>query len=223
MDAPHPMPEPSAAGAVRGDGLAPPVRRVRRPRARDAARRARQHDRLDGAPDDRGRPRRLRPHLVGRDRLPARPDDRDAAVRQARRPVRAQDRAAGRARGVPDRLGALRPGAEHAGADRVPRHPGARRRRADGLRAGGDRRRRAAPRPRPLPGHLRSGVRPLERGRAADRRLLHHAPVLAVDLLHQHPARDRCVRRARVHAAVRDAAACITRSTTSAPGCSQRG
>ena len=71
-------------------------------------------------------------------------------------------------------------------------------------RAGGDRRRRAAARPWPLPGHLRRGVRPLERGRAADRRLLHHAPVLALDLLHQHPARDRSVRRARVHAAVRD-------------------
>ena len=36
---------------------------------------------------------------------------RDAAVRQARRPLRAQDRAAGRARDLPDRLGAVRAGA----------------------------------------------------------------------------------------------------------------
>ena len=83
--------------------------------------------------------------------------------------------------------------------------PGPGRRRADGVGAGGDRRRRAAARPWPLPGHLRSGVRALERRRAADRRLLHDAPVVALDLLHQHPARDRGVRRARVHAAVRDA------------------
>ena len=190
----------------RGDGIAPPVRRVRRPRAGDAARRARQHDRLDGAPDDRRRARRLPAVVLGRDRLPAGADDRDAAVREARRPVRAQDRAAGRSRGVPDRLGPLRARAEHAGADRVSRHPGTRRRRADGLGAGGDRGRRAAARPRPLPGHLRRGVRPLERGRAADRRLLHHAPVLAVDLLHQHPARDRRIRRARIHPAVGDEA-----------------
>ena len=162
-------------------------------------------------------------HFLGRDRLPAGSDDRDAAVREARRPVRAQDRAAGRSRGVPDRLGALRARAEHAGADRVPRHPGTRRRRADGLGAGGDRGRRAATRPRPLPGHLRRGVRPLERGRAADRWLLHHAPVLAVDLLHQHPARDRRIRRARIHPAVGDDGGYITRSTIWAPGCSPRG
>ena len=47
------------------------------------------------------------------------------------------------------------------------------RRRADGQRTGDDRRRRPAARPRPLPGHLRRGLRRLQRRRPADRRLLH--------------------------------------------------
>ena len=38
-------------------------------------------------------------------------------------------------------------------------------------------------------GLLRRGVRRLLGGRAADRRLLHVAPLVALDLLHQHPAR----------------------------------
>jgi hypothetical protein len=42
------------------------------------------------------------------------------------------------ARPVPDRLGALRPRAGDDRADRLPRDPGPRRRRADGQRAGGD-------------------------------------------------------------------------------------
>ena len=54
-----------------------------------------------------------------------------AAVRQARRPLRAQARPPGRDRDLPGRLGALRAGAEHGRADRLPRAPGARRRRAD--------------------------------------------------------------------------------------------
>ena len=54
----------------------------------------------------------LEPHLVGRDRVPARADGGHAAVREARRPVRAQDRAADRAGRVPDRLGAVRAVAE---------------------------------------------------------------------------------------------------------------
>ena len=66
-------------------------------------------------------------------------------------------------------------GAGHDRADRLPRDPGPRRRRADGQRPGGDRRRRPAARARPLHGPVRRGLRRLERRRAADRRLLHHA------------------------------------------------
>ena len=46
--------------------------------------------------------------LVGRHRVPARVDGRRPAVRQARRPLRPQDRAADRDRDVPRRLGAVR-------------------------------------------------------------------------------------------------------------------
>ena len=74
----------------------------------DAAGLARPDDRLDRAADDRRRPRRARAHLLGRDRVPAGDHGRHAALRQARRSVRAQGRAAGRARDLPDRLGAVR-------------------------------------------------------------------------------------------------------------------
>ena len=48
-----------------------------------------------------------------------------------------------------------------------------------------------AARARALHGAVRRGVRRLVGRRAADRRLLHHAPVVALDLLHQPPARRR--------------------------------
>ena len=169
----------------------PHPRRRQRPDARDAAGVAGPDDRLDRAADDRRGARRARAPVVGGHRLPAGGDGGDAAVRQARRPLRAQDRAAGRADPVPRRLRAVRARAGHDRADRVPRDPGPRRRRADGERAGGDRRRRAAERPRPLHGAVRRGVRRLERRRPADRRLPHHAPVVALDLLRQPAARHR--------------------------------
>ena len=128
-------------------------------------------------------------HLVGGDRLPAGDHGRHAALRQARRPLRAQGRAAGRARDLPDRLRAVRARAGDDRADRLPRDPGAGRRRADGQRPGRDRRRRLAARARPLHGPLRRGLRRLLGGRAADRRLLHLEPLVALDLLHQPPAR----------------------------------
>ena len=185
----------------------PHPRRRQRPDAGDAAGVAGPDDRLDRAADDRRRARRARAPLVGGDRLPAGGDGGDAAVRQARRPLRAQDRAAGRADPVPHRLRAVRARAGHDRADRVPRHPGPGRRRTDGERAGGDRRRRAAERPRPLHGAVRRGVRRLERRRPADRRLPHHAPVVALDLLRQPAAGCRRARRARGHAAIGDGAA----------------
>ena len=58
--------------------LAHPARR-QRAHAGAAARRARSDDRLDRAADDRRRPRRAQPPVVGGDRLPARGDGRDAA------------------------------------------------------------------------------------------------------------------------------------------------
>ena len=66
---------------------------------------------------------------------------------------------------------------------------GARRRRPDRGDDGRRRRPRRAARPRPLPGPVRSGVRGLDRRRAAARRLLRRQPLVAVDLLHQPPAR----------------------------------
>ena len=144
--------DPTRDGARRTGKPAPGVRRAA---ARDVPRGARPDDRRDGAADDRRRPRRLEPHLVGGDRVPARADGGHAAVRQARRHVRAQDRAAERAGRVPRRLGAVRPEPEPRRADRLPRAAGPRRRRADGERAGGDRRRRAAARTGPLHGPVR--------------------------------------------------------------------
>ena len=111
------------------------------------------------------------------------------AVRQARRPLRPQDRAPGRDRAVPDRLGALRPVPEHDRADRLPRPAGVGRRRADGHHDGGRRRHHRAPGPRQVPGLLRRGVRRRHGDRPAAGRLLRRQPVLALDLLRQPAAR----------------------------------
>ena len=54
----------------------------------------------------------------------------------------------------------------------------------------------SAARARALHGPVRRGVRRRERRRAADRRLPHHAPVVALDLLRQPAARRRRARRA---------------------------
>ena len=67
------------------------------------------------------RPRRARAPLVGRHGVPAGGHRGHAAVRQARRPLRPQDRAPGRAGALPGRLGAVRAGAGDDRADRVPR------------------------------------------------------------------------------------------------------
>jgi hypothetical protein len=126
---------------------------------------------------------------VGRDVLPAGVDRRRPAVWEARRSLRPQAGPAGRARAVPDRLRVVRPGADHAAADRLPRRAGSwwRRshRRCDGRRG----RSRRTARPRPLPGTVRGRVRGRDRRRAATRRLLRRQPLLALDLLHQPPAR----------------------------------
>ena len=224
---PTPLTDAGVVVRTRGDRArhrSPPhPRRRQRPDAGDAAGVAGPDDRVDRAADDRRRARRARAPVVGGDRVPAGGHGGDAAVREARRPLRPQDRAAGRADPVPRRLGAVRARAGDDRADRVPGHPGARRRRADGERAGGDRRRRAAERARALHGAVRRGVRRVERRRAADRRLPHDAPVVALDLLRQPAARHRRARRARGHAAVGDRACASTRSTTPARCCSRPG
>ena len=137
---------------------------------------------------------------MGRDGLSPGDHRRHAALRQARRPVRPQGRAAGRARDLPRRLRAVRSGAGDDRAHRVPRHPGARRRRADGQRAGRDRRRRVAAPAREVRGPLRRGLRRVVGGRAPHRRVLHQPPVVALDLLHQPPARPPRARGPGRHA-----------------------
>ena len=77
-------------------------------------------------------------------------------------------------------------GAGHGAADRLPRAAGPRRRRADGDHDGDGRRHHPAARSRPLPGPLRRRLRRLDGHRAAARRLLRRAPLVALDLLRQH-------------------------------------
>ena len=74
---------------------------------------------VDRAPDDRRRPRRPQPLLVGRHGLSPRVDDHAADLRQARRPLRAQADLPDRDRDLPRWLGAVRAFAEHARAHRA--------------------------------------------------------------------------------------------------------
>ena len=189
---------------------------LRRADARPAARVPRPDDRLHRAADDRRRARRDRAPLVGRHGVPARVDDRRAAVREARRPLRPQDRPADGDRDLPRRLGALRAGAGHGPADRLSCDPGDRRRRPDRDDHGRRRRHRAAARARQVPGAVRCRLRRLDGDRPAARRLLRREPLLAVDLLHQPSARDRLARRSSRRHSIRGRRRSATRSTTSA-------
>ena len=103
----------------------------------------------------------------------------------------------------------------------LPRDAGARRRRPDGDLAGGGRRHRPAARPRPVPGDLRRGVRPREHRRPAARRILHDAPLLALDLLHQPAARHRWRWSCSRPRCPRGRAPRRAPSTTPAPRCSR--
>ena len=172
---------------------------LRRAPARPAAGRTRPDDRLDRAADHRRRARRARPSVLGRHGVPADRDGFRAALRQARRSLRAQDRPPGRDRDLPRRLGTLRPLAEHGPADRLSRRAGARRRRADRGHAGRRRRHHPAARARQVPGLLRRGVRAGDDHRPAARRLLRRQPELALDLLRQPAGGDRRAERDRGH------------------------
>ena len=147
------VPGPEEGGQAHGPG------RHRRPAARHAARRARPDHRLHRAADHRQRPRRPGAPVLGGHRLHAGLDRRDPAVGQARRPVRAQEALPDRHRHLPRRLRAVRHRPEHAAAHRLPRPPGARRRRADGAVDGDRRRHRPAARTRQVPGPVRRGLR----------------------------------------------------------------
>ena len=129
------------------------------------------------------------PPLLGSHRLSPGADGRHPAVRQAGRPVRPQAGVANGHRGLPGGLGAVRSEPELTQLIVFRGDPGAGRRRTDRQHPGGDRRRRSSPRAGPLPGNLRRRVRAREHCRPAARRVLHHAPVLALDLLHQSAAR----------------------------------
>src|SRR5205814_4655789 len=92
--------------------------------ARDVSGSARPDDRVDGAADDRRRPRRPRSSLVGRHRVPPGVDRLDPDLRQARRHVRAQARVPGGDSHLPCRVDARRPQPDDGRADRVSRLQG---------------------------------------------------------------------------------------------------
>ena len=93
------------------------------------------------------------------------------ALREARRSLRPQGRLAGGGRHLSRRVGTLRDCAEPARAHRIPHFAGSRWRRFDRDGHRRRRRRRAAARARPLSGLFRRRVRPLDRARAARRRV----------------------------------------------------
>ena len=135
------------------------------------------------------RPRRLLAVPVAVLDLPARPGGDGAGLREARRHLRAQADHPVRHRAVPARLDPLRLRLEHAGADRVPRGAGPRRRRRScrsrSRSSATSTRSRSAPRRRatsPACGRSSSVVGPTLGGVFAQ------FARWRVDLLRQHPA-----------------------------------
>ena len=120
---------------------------------------------------------------------------------------------------LPRRLDARRALAVDGRADRLPRAPGDRRRRADGRRAGDHRRHRPAAGARPLHGPDRLGVRGRVGRRAAARRLLRRQPLVALGLLRQPAGRALAVADRRLRGCTCRRRARATRSTTSARRC----
>ena len=129
---------------------------------------------------------------LGRQRLPDRLRRSAAARRALRRPHRPQDHLHDRPRHLHRGLAAVRRGAEPGGAGRRPLHPG--RGRRDDLGGHPRHDRDDVPRAaRPGEGDRRLRLRRLRRrlDRAAGRRRPHRVDQLALDLLRQHPDRDR--------------------------------
>ncbi len=152
--------------------------------------------RVDGDLDHRHGPahhrrgvQRLRPVRVGRHRLHRRGRHQHAVARPVLRHLRPPHHPAGRARPVHRRLPPVWTVAEHEPAHRLPSHPGVRRRRDPGAGVRRARRHPPAPRARTVHRLLHAGLRRRGAVRSADRRLHHRTVVVAVDLLHQRPAR----------------------------------
>ena len=96
---------------------------------------------------------------------------------------------------LPGRLGAVRPQPEHGDAHPLPGHPGHRRRGLVPGRARDHRRPVHAAGARQVPGPVRGRLRHRVRRRPAGRRLPDRELRLALDLLRQHPDRDRRAHR----------------------------
>ncbi len=153
--------------------------------ARHRPRGAREHDPGHRGPDDRRRPGWLHAVPVVVLRLPAHAGGARPGLRQALRRLRPHSAAVVRDRGVRGGLGAVRAGVEHAGADRVPRSAGTRRR--CGAADGADDRRGHLHGRRASQGAGLSGQRVghVGGGRPGRGRHLRRLPVVAVDLLGQ--------------------------------------
>ena len=150
---------------------------------------ARPDDRRDRAAAHRRRPRRPDAVLVGLHRVHAHLDGHRAAVREARRRLRAQEPLPVRDRRVPARLCAVRCRAVDDAARRLPCRSGNRRGRPVPALAGRDREHRPAARPRPLAGADRCGLRRLVDHRARARRLHRRQHDLALGLLRESAGR----------------------------------
>ena len=172
-----------------------PQHHLRRGAARHAAGRPGPDHRRHRAADRRRRPRRRGPPVVGGDQLPAGLDHRHRRRRQARRPVRPQDRLPGRGGVLPGRLGAVRAGRIDDDARGRRAHCRASAAAPHGHRDGRDRRGHPAAGTRPLSGRTRRRVRRHHRDRPAARRILHRPPDLALGLLDQRSGGDRGVHR----------------------------
>lgn len=167
-----------------------PARRLRTD-ARHPPGDARRTDRQHRTAHDRGRSRRPGPLLLVGDGVPAHHGRRHPPLGQARRPLRPQGRLHRLRAALPDRDGAVRPGAEHGAAHRLPGRPGSRRGRPDGRGARGHRCAGAptGARPHPVDGgrHAAGGVR----RRPPARRIHHRLHGLALGFLRQRPHRHR--------------------------------
>ena len=148
-------------------------------------------DHVDRAADDRRAVRCVRELRLGRHGVHRRRGDRDTGARQAVRPLRAAADLPGDDGPVHPRLAAVRPVAEHEPADRSPRRAGPRRRGDPGAGVRHPRRHPPAARAWPVHRLLHAGLRRRGAARPVDRWVHHRPMVVAVDLLHQHPARRR--------------------------------
>lgn len=172
-------------------GTSERARGVRRHADRHDRQHGRQHDRRDRAADHRVRRRRRAPALVGAHGVPHGAGRRDAALRQARRPVRPQEALPVRDHGVRGRVDRLRRRTGPRAARRRARGAGHRWRRHRCPGDGRARGRRTGALARPLARVPGRALRGREPRRAAARRLVRRPPELALGVLRQPPVRGR--------------------------------